>query len=135
MDVLVLIGRILFALVFVEASLTHVTQTRTLATYARSRDVPFASRLTLVSGLGIFAGGVSVALGIWADLGALILFVFLLGTSVGIHSFWKDEGEARRQVRMQFQKDLALAGAALALFGLFHLVGPDLGLTLTGPLF
>jgi hypothetical protein len=36
---------------------------------------------------------------------------------------------------MQFQKDLALAGAALAMFGLIQIAGDDLGLTLTGPLF
>jgi uncharacterized membrane protein YphA (DoxX/SURF4 family) len=134
MDVLVLVGRLLFALVFLEASLSHITQTASLAGYARSRDVRSATRLTLLSGVGILAGGLSVALGIWADLGALILVVFLLATSVGIHSFWKDEGQARLQVRMQFQKDLALAGAALAMFGLIQIAGDDLGLTLTGPL-
>ena len=135
MDVLVLVGRLLFALVFLEASLSHITQTAALAGYARSRDVRSATRLTLLSGVGILAAGLSVAFGIWADLGALVLVVFLLATSFGIHSFWKDDDEARLQVRMQFQKDLALAGAALAMFGLIQIAGDDLGLTLTGPLF
>ena len=36
---------------------------------------------------------------------------------------------------IQFNKDLALAGAALLAFALFAYAGGRLGLTLTGPLF
>jgi putative oxidoreductase len=35
----------------------------------------------------------------------------------------------------QFSKDLALAGAALMLFGLFAIAGDQVGLTITGPAF
>jgi putative oxidoreductase len=60
---------------------------------------------TIGSGLLILVGGLSVLLGIWADLGALLLVVFLVSTAV------------------------------LMLLALIALVGTDLGLTITGPLF
>jgi uncharacterized membrane protein YphA (DoxX/SURF4 family) len=82
----------------------------------------------------ILAGGLSVLLGIWADLGALALVVFLVPTALVIHAFWKETDPQAKQMEMvQFQKDLALAGAALMLFAFFAYVGDDLGLTITGP--
>lgn len=78
-------------------------------------------------------GGLMVLLGIWADLGALFLFAFLMGTTFMVHRFWWETGEARMQMQVQFMKDFALAGASLMLFAFFATT--DVGLMLTGPLF
>jgi uncharacterized membrane protein YphA (DoxX/SURF4 family) len=83
----------------------------------------------------MLAGGLSVLLGIWADLGALLLVVFLVPTAVLMHGFWRDSGEARMMEQVQFSKDIGLAGAALMLAGLISYAGHALGFTLTGPLF
>lgn len=136
MDVLVLIGRILFAALFLASAAGHLTRTKAMAGYAASRGVPAAVPATIGSGLLILVGGLSVLLGIWADLGALLLAVFLVPTAVLMHAFWKENDPQARQMEMvQFQKDLALAGAALMLLALISHAGPDLGLTITGPLF
>ncbi|WP_267241825.1 DoxX family membrane protein [Streptomyces sp. PR69] len=136
MDVVVLIGRILFAALFLTSALGHLTQTKAMAGYAASRGVPAAVPATLGSGLLLLAGGLSVLLGIWADLGALLLVAFLVPTALLMHAFWKESDAQSRQLEMvHFQKDLALAGAALALFAFFAYAGSDLGLTITGPLF
>lgn len=136
MDVLVLIGRILFAALFLTAALGHLTRSKAMADYAASRGVPAAVPATIVSGVLILAGGLSVLLGIWADLGALLLVVFLVPTAIVMHGFWKETDAQARQLEMvHFQKDLALAGAALMLLGLIAHTGSDLGLTITGPLF
>ncbi|NUQ98649.1 MAG: DoxX family protein [Streptomyces sp.] len=136
MDVLVLIGRILFAALFLGSALGHLTQTKAMAGYAASRGVPAAAAATIGSGLLVLAGGLSVLLGIWADLGALLLVVFLVPTALLMHAFWKESDAQARQLEMvQFQKDLALAGAALMLLALIAHAGTGLGLTITGPLF
>lgn len=135
MDVLVLIGRILFAALFLASAASHLTRTKAMAGYAASRGVPFAVPATIGSGLLILAGGLSVLLGIWADLGALLLVVFLVPTAVLMHGFWREsDPQARMMEMVQFQKDLALAGAALMLLALIAYAGTDLGLTITGPL-
>ena len=50
-----------------------------------------------------------------------------------MHNFWKEtEPQAKQMEMIQFNKDIALAGAALAFIWIFS-IDPDL--TLTGPLF
>lgn len=134
MDVLVLIGRILFAALFLGSGLNHLTNT--MAGYAASRGLPAAVPATVGSGLLLLVGGLSVLLGVWADLGALLLAAFLVPTAALMHGFWKESDPQARQMEMvQFQKDMGLAGASLMLFGLIAHAGGDLGLTFTSPLF
>lgn len=136
MDVLFLIGRILFAALFLSSAAAHLTRTKAMAGYAASRGVPAAVPATIGAGLLILAGGLSVLLGVWADLGALLLTAFLVPTAVLMHGFWQEtDPQARQMELVHFQKDLALAGASLMLLALIAYAGTDLGLTLTGPLF
>lgn len=136
MDVLVLIGRIVFSALFLVSALAHFTQAEAMTGYARSRGVPAARAAVLLGGVVLLLGGLSVLLGVWPDLGALLLIVFLVPTAVLMHGFWKEsDPQAKLMERTQFSKDLALAGAALMLFALFARVGDELGLVLVGPLF
>jgi uncharacterized membrane protein YphA (DoxX/SURF4 family) len=136
MDVLVLIGRILFSILFLTSAVAHFTQTKNMAAYAASKGVPFAYWATLAGGFPLALGGLSVLLGVWADLGSLLLVLFLVPTAVLMHGFWRETDPMARQTEMvQFFKDTALAGASLALAGLFSIAGDSLDLTITGPLF
>jgi putative oxidoreductase len=133
MDVVFLIARLLFAALFLGSAMAHLTQTETMAGYAQSRGVPAAKPAVQVSGLLMLVGGLMVLLGVWGDLGSLFLVLFLVSTAGLIHSFWKETEPMGKQMEMvQFNKDVALAGAALAYFVVFH---GDPGITLTGPLF
>jgi uncharacterized membrane protein YphA (DoxX/SURF4 family) len=135
MSVLVLIGRILFALLFISSGYAHLAKLPAMGGYAKMKGVPVAQAATVVSGLMILVGGISVLLGIWADLGAFLLVVFLVPTAVMMHGFWKDTGDARQGEQAHFMKDISLAGAALALGALISYAGSHLGYTITGPLF
>lgn len=133
MDVVLLLGRVLFGALFLASAMGHLTQTQTMAGYAASRGVPTATPLTVLSGVQILLGGISVVLGVWGDLGALLLTGFLAGTAFWMHAFWRESEPANRQMEMvHFNKDVALAGAALGFFWAFS---TDPALTLTGPLF
>jgi uncharacterized membrane protein YphA (DoxX/SURF4 family) len=136
MDVVVLIGRILFALLFLGSGVAHITQRQMMAGYAASKRVPAASLAVPASGVLILVGALMVAVGVWPDLGALLLVVFLVPTAVLMHGFWAEtDGAARMNEQTQFLKDVSLAGAALVMFGLFAGLGDDLGLVVVGPLF
>ncbi|UUN30465.1 DoxX family protein [Streptomyces sp. FIT100] len=136
MDVLVLIGRILFVLVFLPSGVQHLVQSKAMGGYAASKGIPAPVAATVLSGLVLIAGGLSVLLGIWADLGALLLAAFLFPTAVLMHDFWKETDPGARQTEtIMFLKDVGLGGAALMLLAFFSYAGHDLGLTLTGPLF
>jgi putative oxidoreductase len=134
-DLLVLIGRVLFAGLFVASAVTHLTRTDMMAGYVESRGLPAARRATLASGVLLLVAGLMILLGIWADLGALLLFIFLISTAFLMHAFWRESDAQARQLEViSFEKDLALAGAALMLFALFAYAGSDLGLMITAPL-
>jgi len=134
-DVIVLIGRILFVVLFLNSAVGHIAQRQQMAGYASSRGVPASELVVPASGVLLGLGGLSVLLGIWADLGALLLVIFLVPTAVLMHGFWRETDPQTRQLEtIQFFKDVSLAGAALMLFAFFAHTD-DLGLTITGPLF
>lgn len=136
MDVVVLIGRILFALLFLASGAGHFAQRQMMVGYAASKKVPAAGLAVPVTGAMIVVGALMVAIGVWPDLGALLLAVFLIPTAFLMHGFWAEtEPASRANEQTQFLKDLALAGAALVMFGLFIQLGDDLGLVVLGPLF
>lgn len=119
MDEIFLIGRILFAYLVIGSGIAHLTATDAMAGYAQSRGVPNAKLLTQISGATFVAGGVSIVLGIWGDIGALGLAIQLLVTAVMMHAFWKETDPQAKQMEMvAFNKDIALAGGALVIFSI-----------------
>jgi putative oxidoreductase len=136
MDILVLIGRIMFAFVFLTSGVAHFAKRDMMSQYAGHKKVPAPMVTVLAGGVLLIAGGLSILLGILPDLGALLLLIFLVPTAVFMHNFWTETDPQARAMEMnQFAKDIALAGAALALFAFFAYAGDDLGLTITGPAF
>ena len=135
MDALLLIGRILFAILFISAGVMgHLVGRAQLTGYAESKGFPMASPAVIVSGVAIILGGIGIAAGIWIDISALVIAVFLFFTTSFIHSFWKETDQMARMMDMtQFQKDLALLGASLVFFAVAA-YGGDLGPSLTDPL-
>lgn len=136
MDVLFLIGRILFAALFVSSSVGHLTRSDQMAGFAESRGVRPAKPAVMGTGIQIGLGALLVVLGIWMDVGFILIALFLLGTAFLMHPFWREsDAQSRAMEQIQFMKDLALAGAAImGLAAVWHL-GGELGITITGPLF
>ena len=135
MDWLLLIGRVLFVLVFLTSGLTvHLIRWRQGVQYAAQHGVPAA--LVPLSGVLAAAGAVLLAAGIWPDLGALLLAAFIFPVALWMHRFWRiEDAMMRANDQAHFMKDIALGGAALALFAFFQQFGDEVGLTVTGPLF
>jgi uncharacterized membrane protein YphA (DoxX/SURF4 family) len=113
-DELFLVGRILFVLVFLTNGIAHFTNTEASAQYAAYKRVPAARAMVLLSGGVMLAGTVGVALGIWMDLAALALAVFVLVAAFAMHRYW-EESDAQTLVveRAQFMKNVSIAGGAL----------------------
>lgn len=136
MDVVALIGRILFVLLFLGSGVGHLAKADAMAGYAASRGLPQPKLAVMGSGVLIIVGALMVLLGIWMDLGALLLVIFLIPTAVLMHPFWKETDPMAKQNEMiAFQKDISLAGAALVILALYSTYAEELGITITGPLF
>lgn len=136
MDAVFLIGRILFSLIFIASGVMgHLVQGKQTAEYARSVGAPPPEVTVPLTGVMILLGGLSVLLGLWADVGAILLIVFLLLAAFMMHAFWKEQDPQMEQVQMaQFMKNIALAGAALIILFIYDAFGDDAPLSLTGPL-
>jgi putative oxidoreductase len=135
MDVVFLIGRILLAVPFVQSGL-FMHFSRQGVEYARAYNAPAPEVTVPLSGAAIVAGGLSVALGIWGDLGALVLAAFALAILPFMHAFWKEEDAQAQQMQMvNFVKNVSLAGGALVLFYAFNQLQGEAGLSITDPLF
>ena len=126
-EIALIAGRVLFALLFVSSGVNHFTQNAAMTGYAKYKKIPMAKISVYVSGLMLVLGGIYIALGFYADLGALLLAIFLIPTAFLMHAFWKEsDATARLNERIAFFKDLSLAGAALIIFALLR-GGADFG--------
>jgi putative oxidoreductase len=109
-----LVGRILFALVFVMSGIGHLTNLQGMTGYAESKGLPAPAFATAVSGVVILGGGIALIVGWQTFLVAIVLAVFTFLTAVLMHQYWKEEDPmAKMNEQTHFLKDLALCGAAL----------------------
>ena len=112
MKYIVLIGRILFSLIFINSGMFHFT--KGAVDYAGAQGVPMASFLVPVSGIMAIAGGLSVLLGYKAKWGAWLLVLFLIPVTLMMHAFWTMSDATQQQVQMaMFMKNTSMLGAAL----------------------
>lgn len=118
MKVPFLIGRMLFGGFFVYNGIHHLTNHEQMTPYAESKGVPSPEIAVKASAIPLIIGGASLLLGIKPKLGALAILGFLAGVSPVMHDFWRNEDPNERQNNMiNFMKNAALAGGALALLG------------------
>lgn len=135
MEAIIMIGRIIFSLMFIASGVGHLAQTADSAAYAESKGLSNATLMVQVSGVALLLGGLGVITGFWIDLALLGLAALLLIMAVTMHAFWKLDGPEQQNEMAMFMKNLTLAGACIVMFGFFAygwdattIVGPALDL-------
>lgn len=116
--VFLLVGRLLFGLVFAFQGVNHFQNVNYMAGYAESKGVPAARLLTVVSGVMLVLGGLAVAVGAYPTLGAGAIAVFLLVTTPLMHGFWAVPEDQAEGEMTHFLKNLELLGAALVILAI-----------------
>ena len=135
MNSIILIGRILFALAPVILGLSHLAKVDAMAGYAKFKKVPAAKLSVLVSGALLVVGGLSIMLGVYADLGALVISVLLIVMALKMHDFWtQTDAQVKQTETISFFKNISMAGGALIIFAIAATEGSDYGWTLTNSL-
>jgi uncharacterized membrane protein YphA (DoxX/SURF4 family) len=127
-----LAGRVLFAALFVFSARGHI-QRRAQYVKIAAGKLPIAFVAGVPTGLFLLLASLSIAAGIWPDIGSLMIVAFLLPTTLLFHPFWTvKDAAARRTSEGGFYRNLTLIGAALALFALFAAAG-HVPFAVTGP--
>jgi len=108
----VLLGRVLYASIFIMAAPNHFSK-GTIA-FAAGQGVPLAAIAVPLSGVLALLGGLSILLGYRARIGAWLLVLFLVPVTIMMHNFWavSDPMMAMTQ-QIMFMKNLSMLGAAL----------------------
>lgn len=115
------VGRLLFSMIFLLAGINHFSSAS--VGYAATAGVPYPEVLVPISGMMALIGGLSVALGYKAKLGAVLLFLFLLPVTFLMHNFWNYTDPSMVASQMaHFMKNLSLIGGTI-LF-IFYGAGP-----------
>jgi uncharacterized membrane protein YphA (DoxX/SURF4 family) len=130
MDVVGLVGRVLLVLVFLDNGWAHVTKRDQMVPFGRMIGAPMAEVSVPLTGAMMLVGGALIALGVWADLGALFLVAFLPVAGYLGHAYWSEEDPYLRAAqKAQFWKNISLAGAALFILYAFYEFGDAIALT------
>lgn len=137
MDIVVLIGRIVFSLLLFGTGIGHLTQVEVSTNFATKKGLPQPRLGVIISGVALVAGGIGISLGIWADLAALLTAILVAIITVTMHAFWTEDmkpGDPDFDTEISmFMKNTAIIGACLVMFGIFG-DGYD-QLMITDPLF
>ncbi len=115
---IVLLGRILFALVFILSSINHFNG-QDLG-YAAQAHLPMARLLVPLAGVLILIGGISVLLGYKTKVGAWLIVIFLVAVTPVMHNFWAIKDPMMHGIQMaNFMRNVSMLGGALliAYFG------------------
>ena len=113
-----LLGRLVFGGFFLYNGINHLKERKSMAQYARTKNVPLAEAAVTATGVALIAGGTSILLGIKPKYGAAAIAGFLAGVSPVMHDFWRVEDPQQRMNEMiNFSKNMALIGGALSLMG------------------
>jgi len=114
-----LLGPLMFGVDFILSCINHFKKTQEPAQSAAAKKVSNPDAAVKLTGAVLIAGGTSILLGIKPRLGAAAIVGFLAGVSPVMHDFWKQEQpEMRMNDMINFTKNMALAGGAMALMGL-----------------
>jgi putative oxidoreductase len=112
MKAIVLLGRILFSLIFLVSSVGHFSA-QTIQ-YAAAQGLPWANLLVPASGVLAAVGALCIVLGYKAQVGAWLIILFLLPVTLIMHQFWAAGDPAMQEMQLaMFMKNISMLGAAL----------------------
>jgi|SRR5712671_7771639 len=116
MRALHVLGRLIFGGFFAYSGINHLLNSEGMAQYADAKGVPAAEQAVQATGAMLLAGGLSIIAGLKPRQGLALIVAFLVPVSLQMHRFWEEQDPQKRQMEMiQFMKNMALVGAALAL--------------------
>lgn len=118
MEILKYVGLILFAVPFVLSGIAHIRFREAMAGYAAFKGVPAPMVATIVTGIVLIVAPILVILGIIPQIALAALALFLLATAFKMHDYWKADEAAKQGEQINFNKNIGLAGAAIALLAL-----------------
>jgi len=119
LDYVFVLGRILYGGFFVLGGLNHFQHLNMMSGFVASKGVPAPKAAVMLSGVLIIVGGLSVIVGYHVWIGLLCIMLFLVPVTLLMHNYWVETDMMQRiNQRVNFQKNVALLGAALMMLAI-----------------
>jgi uncharacterized membrane protein YphA (DoxX/SURF4 family) len=121
-DIVFLLGRILFSFTFIFSGLNHFYKYKNWVSYGKTKinNLFLVKFGVIYTAITLTCTGISVGFGIKPAIGSLWLFMFLFPMSFILHPFWRYSDSNKRLVeKMYFYKNMSLSGASLLMCILF----------------
>lgn len=118
MEILKYVGLVLFAVPFVLSGIAHIRFRDAMSGYAQFKRVPLPMTSVLVTGVVLIVAPILVILGVIPQVALAALALFLVVTAFKMHDYWNAAEDAKQGEQINFNKNIGLAGAALALIAL-----------------
>lgn len=113
MEILFVLGRILFGGFFVISGIRHFQHLPMMASFTGQKGMPAPKLAVIVSGLLILLGGLSILLGIRPTWGVLAVTLFMVPVTLIMHNYWADTDPFAKQMnQVNFLKNVGLLGGA-----------------------
>lgn len=112
-----LVGRILLSLIFLMSGIHKMTAWSDTAEQMAGEGMPTVPLFLFGAIVFEVGGGLSILLGCRARLGAALLIVFLIPTTLIFHDFWTYEGQQQQMQMINFMKNLAIMGGLFVVLG------------------
>jgi putative oxidoreductase len=107
-----LIGRLLLGLIFVMSGFQKVADPGGTQVFMQAMGITWATTLFYLGAIAIeLVGGVSLLLGLWSRMGAVLLIFFMIPTTLIFHANFGDPNQA-----IHFMKNLAMIGGLLYVY-------------------
>jgi putative oxidoreductase len=114
-DELILIARILMMVLFVMSGWGKLTGFQGTVGYMTSTGAPLPMVAAAVAVVMEFGVGIALLIGLWTRPLALLMALFVLGTSFIAHSYWDMQGAMEAANKIQFYKNLSIMGGLFLL--------------------
>ena len=117
MDTLVTVGRVLFGGVMIFSGIQNYRHLKIMAELTKSKGMPVPTLCVVVASAICILGGISILVNYQIKIGVLLVWVFLLPSTLIIHNFWtvKDPMEKGNEMGHFLKNLLILAGALIFL--------------------
>jgi putative oxidoreductase len=119
MEIIEIIGKVLFSLLFVGSGINHFKNTSAMAGYAMSKGLKFADLNVYLSGVLLVIAPIALIFGVFEVAALLSLATFLLLTAFIFHAYWKEtDPMSKMNEQIAFNKEISLVGAILIILAL-----------------
>ncbi len=111
-----LVGRIMLAAIFITSGFGKIAGFEGTVGYIASKGLPLP-QIGAIIAIGVeLGGGILLAIGYKARWAALAIALFTLAAGILFHGYWAAEAAQKMAEQINFWKNIAITGGALAFF-------------------